>query len=132
MGRYGKEFLVAALLSIFVGAWIFHQYAHTKRERAERTTRQEIAQVRQLQELQKVWNSRGVAKKLMRVKGAVSASKVERFERKGNRLKVRMKNLDPKEINRVLSAIASLPLRIRTLDVRRTGDRFSLECACVW
>jgi len=94
--------------------------------------KEEYIQIQHTAKLKELWSAKGIKSKLTKISTLVDNSKKERFLLKRNKADIAFKSLNEKELNKLLSKLAMLPLQFKKLMVERGGDNFKLECLCVW
>ena len=130
--KYQNELIVlAALLFLLVG----FVYQRTARIRLDVATQQAHTATQEITEttlLQQVWSSKGLKKKVEALRAVLPAAKVERFDLGKEKLDATFTSLTSQELNALSSQIASLPVRIQTFNVSRTGESYTVGCKCSW
>jgi CBS-domain-containing membrane protein len=123
----GSLIILASLL--FLAGSVFFSYKAKKDYLTQvQNLKQEIKEVRQTKDLQRLWRANSMKSKLE--KALASFNKKLKINRK--KATISASNLDYKTLNKMLNKLASLPLQFRDLKVTKSGDKFNLECVCVW
>ncbi len=92
----------------------------------------EQKEIESVAKLQKMWLAKGMIKKINKIANSVSASKKVNSTVKRSKAKLKFKNLTYSELNRVLSKLASLPVRFNYLNIQKEKNNYLMECSCVW
>jgi hypothetical protein len=92
---------------------------------------QEVAVLQEIAELKKIWGDKRIPQKLDSVHKMVSASKVT-WQKRGKKLTAHFSELQPSEVNRIISKFLNIPVRIDHLKVEKKGDVYSMEIKCKW
>jgi len=132
MGKYRNEWILLAALALLIGGLV---YRYTMQNRLEQTVTQAAQtrqQVEEIQILKKVWSTQGLKEKVAQLRSVVSAAKVHSFEQKKQELTAEWSGLNGQQLNAVTTRIASLPLRIETMTIERSGDNYTVRCRCTW
>ena len=128
MANKGSLIVIASL--IFLAASVLFSYSSKKEYLKEsKRAKQEIAELKETKDLQKLWRAKGMKSKLNKALASFG-SKNLKIERKKATLTA--SNLSYTQLNKMLNKLASLPLRFEELKVDKRGDNFDLECKCVW
>ncbi len=133
MNRHSTRlgFLLLAL-AIALGGWSYRhiQEQHLRiRKEESRTILTELATIKQLK---KLWGGRGLSEKIDRLKRNLPPAAIKRFEKGRGKLRVQLSGMEGRALNRFLRAMGNLPLRIQSLEIRRQGERYDMECRCKW
>jgi len=123
----GSLIILASLL--FLAGSVFFSYKAKKDYIAKtQNLKQEMQEVMQTKDLQKLWRASGMKSKLEKaLSGFNKKLKVTR-----KKATISASNLDYKSLNKLLNKLASLPLQFRDLKINKSGEKFNLECVCVW
>jgi len=132
MERYRNGAILLAALAFLAGG-LFYRYTMQARledaaVQAERTRRQ----VEEIRILKKVWSTQGLKEKAARLRSVVPAANVRSFEQKKQELSAEWSGLSGQQLNTVTTRIASLPLRIASMTIERSGENYTLRCRCTW
>ena len=133
MKRIGiKEGALLVALLIAVGGFLFRVTQQRTLERIEKETEQTIAQIREIESLKKVWDSKKVPEKLQKIKTILSKESIKHFEMKGKKVEIAIEGLEGRMLNRLLGKLGALPLQVQALDITRAKEKYRLECRCKW
>jgi len=128
-----KNILIVALSALFLLGSIVYDFTQ---KRAFNKTVQEVkeqkAEIISVGAMQDLWGAKGVIGKLKRALNAIPPQKRAIAQVKRSKAKIVLQNLTDKELNRVLSKLAMLPVQFKNLNIQRTGENYSMECLCVW
>ena len=92
----------------------------------------QISEIKSVAALQDLWKAKGIKSKIGRILNIVPNNK--RVTTKIDRAKATLKfiNLNDRELNKLLSKLAMLPIEFKDLKITRSNQNFSMECLCVW
>ena len=127
-----KNSIIIALSTLFlIGALIFSYIQKQKFFKELEDIKVQKQEIVQTIALQKLWRAKRVKSK---IESAVASLKNNQKYLKidKNKAVVNLANLNEKELNRVLSKLASMPIQLKNLDIKKVGNNFTLECKCVW
>lgn len=119
--------LLFAIFSIFYN---FSQRANYKRELV--TIKQDHQEVQKVIALQKLWGSKGIKSKIDKVISTTPKGKIINYKIKRSRLDLKLSGLSDRELNKILTKLSMLPIQFKSLKVARDGEKFLMECLCVW
>ena len=94
--------------------------------------KEQIAEIKSVAALQDLWKAKGIKSKIGRILNIVPNSK--KVTTKIDRAKATLKfvNLSDRELNKLISKLAMLPIEFKDLKITRSNQNFSMECLCVW
>ena len=125
--------VITLLAILFVAAGIFfalfEKQEYTKRLE---TIKQERAEIKKIAALKTLWGAKGMQKRLHTLFNRVPKEKIERLEIKRNKVDIKIKSLNEKEINYLITKLAMLPVSFKKLMITKNGNSFTLETQCVW
>ncbi|WP_292657746.1 hypothetical protein [Nitratifractor sp.] len=124
--------LLGLALAITLAAFLFKTVQHRELEQKQKQTQIALAQIQKTVALEKIWRGKGLPKKLDRLKNEFPKEKIKAFRFKHKKAAIAFQNLSGRELNRLVSKLASLPLQFKTLVIERQKDRYSMECTCLW
>jgi hypothetical protein len=129
--RYKNELI---LLGSIVFLVISYSYKHSIEQKAyESTTKsqQEYKDIIKAYNLQTIWANKKVVKRIKQLKMVVPSSKVE-WSQKAKKLSAKYRGLNKDELNIVLNKLLNLPVQIKTLNIKRSDQIYSMELQCKW
>lgn len=129
--RYRNELIVLAALLLFAGGWFYKHQRAAQALQGARQTAQEIAELKRVIALKKLWGDIRIAKKVDSLKTIVSPSKIT-WQKQPKKLHTVFSGLNAQELNRVTTKILNLPVEIKLLKVRKQGNTYHMECICKW
>jgi len=130
--KYQNEWIVLGALLFALAGYL---YQASNRNRLETSlTEASVAsrQITETQTLKKVWSTKGLKKKVTALRSTLPSAKVQTFEVKKQKLSAHFTGLTSQELNGITSKIASLPVRLETLQIARSGNTYNVECQCRW
>ncbi len=119
----------ALILVASIGFTITQKRAYNK---SLTEVQEQISEIKSVAALQDLWKAKGIKSKIGRILNIVPNSK--RVATKIDRAKATLKfiNLNDRELNKLLSKLAMLPIEFKDLKITRSNQNFSMECLCVW
>jgi len=128
-----KNGLIITLSALFLIASAIYSYTQKKSyTKAVQEATIQANEIEQVAQLQKLWGAKGVISKLHRVLKSVSDNKKIGIKIDRSKAKLGFGNLTDKELNKILSSLAKLPIQFKSLNITRSGEKYSMECLCVW
>ncbi len=128
-----KNLIALAAATLFLIISILFSYSQKSNLEVESVKiAKDIKEVKYTQELKNLWKGKGTKRKVESVINSIVASKIERSNIKRGKADIKLNAMSDKEINRVLTKLAMLPISFKRLQIVRSGDEFILECLCVW
>ena len=92
----------------------------------------DIDEIKNVAALQKLWKAKGIKSKLNRILNSIPSSKKQNVKISRSKVELNLKNLSDRELNKVLSKLAMLPIEFKSLNIKRDNQNYSMECLCVW
>ena len=114
-----------------MGAFVFKHTRHTQMAQKNQRMAQEVTVLHETASLKKIWGDKRIANKLESIHSALPASKVT-WKKRGRKLTATLVNLQPQEVNRIVSKILNVPIQIEQLKVLKEGDTYKVELRCKW
>ena len=128
---YQNELIVAAALLLFAGGWLYKHQKQTGEIEHAKEVRQELAEVKQLIALKKIWGDPKKLKKVDMLHKSVSSGKMT-WQKSAKKLHVVFARLSAHEVNTVVTKILNLPVQIKQLEINKNGNAYHAECTCKW
>jgi len=128
---YKNEFIVVASLLLMLSAFLYKNNQISSRTQEMLSTKHTVREFRELITLQKTWADKKVSKKVNKLEKIVPSSKVK-WSKKGKKLTASYKDLDPKELNRLIINILSMAVQIQELKINRNDSSYDVEFKCKW
>ena len=94
-------------------------------------TKYAVREFKQIIAHKKQWADKNIVKKLDKLKQAVPQSKVH-WKKKGKTLTADFKELNAKELNKVVTTILNLAVQIQVLKVKEVNGNHDVEFKCKW
>lgn len=130
--RLNPSWLLLGALLLLSGSWFFKIYEAQRLERIEQESAKTRQQLQETLALQKLWEAKGLEKKLETIRRLIPPPQRKRFLKRHRSLELQVEGMEGRRLNRLLSKLGSLPLRFQKLDITRHNDRYSMECRCKW
>ncbi len=129
--QYKNELIVLFTFLLMIGAFFYKQHNIKNATDNSKKTEQSLANIKELIDLKSTWSDKQITKKVDRLKRVVSSHKVT-FKRNGKKATIYFKNLQPKELDRVVNKILNLAVVIKQLEIKKSGTTYSVEFKCKW
>jgi hypothetical protein len=127
-----RELLLGATFLLAMIAFFYRHNAIRDYRSIQTETTTSLAEIQEVSNLKRLWNSKGVRTKLNQLKGVIPASSFTLFTIDQHKTHLRAEKLDGPHLNRLISRIGSLPVEILSLKVDRRGEQYTMECRCKW
>jgi DNA repair ATPase RecN len=95
------------------------------------TTKQTIAELKEVVGLKRVWGTNQITKKLKKLQKLIPEKKVE-WSKRSKKITAVYKNLTANELNALTTKILNLPILIRKYAVKKVGNSYNVEFKCAW
>jgi len=128
---YKNELIVVASLLLMLYALLYKNNQISSRTQEMLSTKHTVREFRELITLQKTWADKKVSKKVIKLEKIVPSSKVK-WSKKGKKLTASYKDLDPKELNKLIINILSMAVQIQELKINRNDSSYDVEFKCKW
>ena len=123
--------LVATLFALF--AFFYKLSAKNFIEEQKSQIVSSISEISRVNELKKVWKSKSISKKADTFKTIVGRNKLKSFIKYSGKVMVSYKNLNFKELNRVIKNMMNNPFRVVKLKISELSKgSYSMELICKW
>jgi len=120
----GVIFLIG---SIFYGITMKSSYQKSLKE-----SKVKIDEIKTVASLQRLWKAKGEIKKINNILQSLPSSKKTNVSVKRSKATLGFVNLTDKELNKILTKLAMQPIQFKKLKILRSGEKYSMECLCVW
>jgi len=128
----GLELTVLASLLFMILSGVYSYTQSRRLAQAEEEARNTHREIRDILALKALWDDRNLPEKARKIRSLLRPEQIEDFTLKKRKLEMKTRNLSGRDLNRLMGKLGALPLRIRTLKIQRSGDRYRLECQCKW
>jgi len=128
---YKNELIVAVSLVLMLSALLYKNNKISSRAQEMSHHKQTATELKELISLQKIWIDKKVSKKVDKLEKIVPSSKVK-WSKKGKKLTAAYKDLDPKELNKLITNILSMAVQIQELKINRNDSSYDVEFKCKW
>ena len=128
---YKNELIAAVSLILMLSALLYKNDQISSRSQEMLSTKHTVREFRELIALQKTWANKNISKKVDKLEKIVPSSKVK-WSKKGKKLTVSYKNIDPKELNKLMTSILSMAVQIQELKINRNDSSYDVEFKCKW
>ena len=129
--RYQNELMVLGAFLLMFGMHLYKQHTLSSQSGERSEVTQTIEEIREVAALKKVWADKKIGQKVVKLKTVVPSSKVK-WKQASRRVTAFYSDLKPSELNRLSSKILNTPVVIDKLDIKKTGESYSVEFKCKW
>lgn len=132
--RYQNEGMILLALLLLFSAVLYRGHQHSKLQESSAKATIMASKIEDVATLKKLWKKNSaVPKKLQSIKAYLAPAKVKRLEIKKKKAHILLERLDGNELNNVVGKyIASIPVQITEMSIRRDGEYYRLELQCKW
>jgi len=92
----------------------------------------EQKEVKDIITLQRIWKAKGIKSKINSALSNLKKTQKLKIDIKKTKANLNLANLSEKELNRILSKLASMPIVFKSLDINKIGQQYTMECKCDW
>ena len=128
---YKNELIVAVSLVLMLSTLLYKNNQISSRAQEMSNHKHTVTELRELISLQKIWADKKVSKKVDKLEKIVPSSKVK-WSKKGKKLTASYKDLDSKELNKLITTILSMAVQIQELKINRNDSSYDVEFKCKW
>ena len=128
---YKNEIIVAVALLLMLGGFFYKNTQISSRSKEILSTKHTVREFRELVSLQKTWANKNISKKVDKLEKIVPSSKVK-WGKKGKKLTAVYNDLDPKELNKLITTVLSMSVQIQELKINRNNSSYGVELKCKW
>jgi hypothetical protein len=129
--RYRNEVIVAiALLFALMG--MGYKYVHRSSiEDEKRSIQHEIVQIHEAASLKERWADKRISKRLDALQRLFPKTKVT-WKKSGKKLVASFASLSAEEVNRLITKLLNIAVRIEALKIKKQGKTYQVEMTCKW
>ena len=131
MKKYQNELLVIFALLLMLGAYFYKSKQITTGVTQVVKMQNSISEIKEIAGLKRVWADKRISKKVESLGKLVDAAKVK-WSKKGKKLTASYKDIDPKELNKLITSILNLAVQIQELIISRNNTSYAVEFKCKW
>ena len=129
--RYQNEFIVLLSVLLLLSSLLYKNTQSANSVENQTVTKYAVREFKQIIAHKKQWADKNIVKKLDKLKQAVPQSKVH-WKKKGKTLTADFKELNAKELNKVVTTILNLAVQIQVLKVKEVNGNHDVEFKCKW
>ena len=129
--RYQNELVVLLALLLMLGAFLYKNGQISSQEKYAATTKQAVADFKEIVALKKIWADKKISKKVEKLKSLIPVSKV-RWSSKSKKVTASYKGLTAAELNKLVTKILDLPIEIKKLKIHNIASSYDVEFKCKW
>jgi len=128
-----RNSIIILLATLFLIGSAFYSYTEQKSYiKTVKVVNKEKSEIQNVASLQKLWGAKGMISKINRVIQTIPNNKKNGVKVSRSKAILSFVNLTDKELNKLLSNLAKLPVQFKTLNIVRSGEAYKMECLCVW
>ena len=124
--------IVVAALLILIASIAFDISQRRAYYQNQAKVQKEIDEIKSIAAMQKLWKAKGIKSKINRILNSIPANKRKNVKISRSKAELNLSNLSDRELNKVLSKLAMLPIEFKSLNIKRDNQNYSMECLCVW
>ena len=124
--------IVVAALLILIASIAFDISQKRAYYQNQAKVQKDIDEIKSVAAMQKLWKAKGIKSKINRILNSIPANKRKNVKISRSKAQLNLSNLSDRELNKVLSKLAMLPIEFKSLNIKRDNQNYSLECLCVW
>ena len=128
---YMNELYCGLYLKLMLSTLLYKNNQISSRAQEMSNLKQTVTELKELVSLQKIWADKKVSKKVDKLEKIVPSSKVK-WSKKGKKLTAAYKDLDPKELNKLITNILSMAVQIQELKINRNDSSYDVEFKYKW
>ena len=129
--RYQNELIVAAALLFALFALSYKGIQHARVAKEHQQVSKQITQIKKTIALKRIWGNKKIAAKVNALQQLVPASKTI-WRKEGRKLHVTYKQLDGRELNKVITKFLNVAVQIEALNIEKKDKLFHMELTCKW
>ena len=124
--------IVSAALLILIASIAFDISQKRAYYQNQAKVQKDIDEIKSVAAMQRLWKAKGIKSKINRILNLIPANKRKNVKLSRSKAQLNLSNLSDRELNKVLSKLAMLPIEFKSLNIKRENQNYSLECLCVW
>ena len=131
--RFRNELIIlgATLFAILTFSYKHSIESDIEQRREDITT--SINQINRVLELKKIWKSKSISKKVKILRTIVSKSKIGSFKKRGQKVIVKYRGVNIRELNSIVKEVMNNRFQIVKLDIKEVGkESYNMELICKW
>jgi len=129
--KYKYELILVASFLFFLISYMYKQHNESLNKELLSKSQQEYIELIQTDKLEKIWSNKHTANKVNVLKSIVPPEKVK-FTKKSKKLAASFKDLNSRELNKVLNKILNLSTQIEDIKIVRNDKKYDMELKCKW
>lgn len=132
--RYQNESMILLALLLLIAALLYRNYYATRLQKSSLKAIETIAKIEDVAMMKKLWEkSSSIPQKLHGIKTYLPAIKIKTLQIEKKKAHLLLEGLNGNELNRITGKfIASIPVQITEMSIRRDGLYYRLELRCKW
>ena len=129
--RYQNELILAVALLFALTAFVYKNHIYESVVLKNQQTAQELVVLQETAGLKKIWTDKRISSRLDALRSMVPPSKVQ-WHKSGKKLTATFTQLQPSELNRMVSKLLNLPVQIDRIHIVKKGETYEVELKCKW
>ncbi len=129
--EYQNEIIALAALGIMFFAYIYKYNSVSSSTQEAKKIQRTIEEVKEVAALKKIWADKKTDKRVEALHTLVPTDKIK-WQKKSKKLTAKYTDLRANELNKLITKVLNLPVRITFLDVTKRGANYNVELKCKW
>ncbi len=131
--RFRNELIILGATLFTILTFSYKHSIDTTIEQKRENIKNSINEINRVLELKKIWKSKYISKKVNLLKIIVAKSKIGSFKKRGQKVIVKYRGVNIKELNSIIKTVMNNPFQIVKLDIKDIGkERYNMELICRW
>ena len=132
--RYQNEGMILLALLLLLAAVLYRGYQHNSLQKSSTKATEMVSKIEDVATMKKLWQKNSaIPKKLQAIKSYLPAAKIKMLQIEKKKAHILLERLDGNELNGVTGKyLASIPVQITEMSIRRDGEYYRLELQCKW
>ncbi len=132
--RYQNEGMILLALLLLFAAVLYRSYQHNSLQKSSAKATEMVSKIEDVATMKKLWQKNSaIPQKLQAIKSYLPAAKVKTLQIEKKKAQILLEGLDGNELNSVTGKyLASIPVQITEMSIRRDGEYYRLELQCKW
>jgi hypothetical protein len=128
---YRNELVVGISLLLMLSGLFYKNSQLSAGTQEMANNKHTVREFRELIALKKIWVNKNISKKVDKLKKIVPSSKLK-WSKKGKKLTAVYKDINSKELNKLITTILSMAVQIQELKINRNSLSYNVEFKCKW
>ena len=132
--RYQNEGIILLALLLLFAAVLYRGHQHSSLQESSAKATAMVSKIEDVATMKKLWQKNStISQKLQAIRSYLPAAKVKTLQIEKKKAHILLEGLDGNELNKVAGKyLASIPVQIIEMSIRRDGEYYRLELQCKW